>query len=289
MVSLQGRANSAMKRTTSKLLCTLDKDHKPVGGSVAAVVDAVRRGADLRRSSSFEEREAGLVEETGTLQTSWMIDDQHAGGLQTLRHPLDCGLGIRTQPSLSLWIFSAGARQRSAFVPIDGRPMDNASGQWVSVDNTPYGESADHLVPSRYRWWATDDWEEVCAHDEEGQASLADWEELKRAMDDGCRVKVGIRDLWSYLTPEGEDGPAHEVFMECTSEFSHLDQGFFGALTQPTFLLQPRVPLRFTGESFAYGWLVVRTDGQVQRQVLNPASMQWERKWSRHAVRWFVR
>ena len=131
MVSLQGRANSAMKRTTSELLCTLDQDHKRVGGSVEAVVDAVRRGADLRRSSSFEEREAGLVEETGTLQTSWVIDDEHAGGLQTLRHPLDCGLGIRTQPSMSLWIFSVGARQRSAFVPIDGRPMDNATGQWV--------------------------------------------------------------------------------------------------------------------------------------------------------------
>ncbi len=78
-----------MKRTTSKLLCTLDQDHKPVAGSVAAVVDAVRRGADLRRSSSFVEREAGLVEETGTLQTSWVIDDEHAGGLQTLRHPLE--------------------------------------------------------------------------------------------------------------------------------------------------------------------------------------------------------
>ena len=40
--------------------------------------------------------------------------------------------------------------------------MDNATGQWVSVDNAPYGGSADHLVPSRYRWWARDDWEEVC-------------------------------------------------------------------------------------------------------------------------------
>jgi hypothetical protein len=235
------------------------------------------------------EREAGLVEETGTLQTSWVFDDKHVGGLQTLRHPLDCGLGIRTRPSMSLWVFNVAARQRSAFVPLDGTPAKNATGQWVHVDNTPYDRSAENLVPTRYRWWARDDWEEVCAHDETGKASLGGWEELRKAVDGGRRVKVGIRYLWSYLTPEGEDAPTHEVFVECTSEFSHLDQGFFGALTQPTFLLRPCVPLSFTGESFASGWLVVRTDGQVQRQILNPTTMQWEQSWTRHSLRWFVR
>jgi hypothetical protein len=190
---------------------------------------------------------------------------------------------------MSLWIFNVAAVQQSAFVPLDGRPVENATGQWVHVDNTPYGKSAEHLVPTRYRWWARDDWEEVCAHDEQGRALLGGWEELRKAVDDGCRVTVGIRDLWAYMTPENEEAPAHEVFVECTSEFSHLDQGFFGALTQPTFLLRPSVPLAFAGESFASGWLVVRTDGKVQRQVLNPTTMLWERSWTRHAMRWLVR
>tara|TARA_B110000263_G_C14873416_1_gene314046 strand:+ start:34 stop:192 length:159 start_codon:yes stop_codon:yes gene_type:complete len=52
---------------------------------------------------------------------------------------------------------------------------------------------------------------------------LGGWEELRKAVDEGCRVKVGIRDLWAYMTPENEESPANEVFMECTSEFSHLD------------------------------------------------------------------
>ncbi|MDP6354590.1 MAG: hypothetical protein QF473_05805, partial [Planctomycetota bacterium] len=81
----------------------------------------------------------------------------------------------------------------------------------------------------------------------------------------------------------------HEVFIECTTEFSHVDEKFFGALTQPTFLLQPCVPLMFTGENFAPGWLVVRSDGKVQRQTLDPSSMQWKRTWDQHAVRWFAR
>ncbi len=190
---------------------------------------------------------------------------------------------------MALWVFNVAATQRSAFVPLDGRPMENANGTWVNVNNMPYASSADHLVPTRYRWWATSDWEEVCAHDENGTPSLGSWEDLRKAVEDGRRVKVGIKNLWSYLTPAGEKPLDHEVFLECTSEFSHLNQGFFGALTQPTFLLQPCVPLMFTGENFAPGWLVVRTDGKVQRQTLNLTSMQWERAWSRHALRWFVR
>lgn len=278
-----------MGRLSSSLLCAEDSEHSPIGGSVAAVADAVRRGADLRRSSSFQEKGGGLVEETGTLQTTWVFDDEHVGGLQTLRHPLDSGQGISMQPSLALWVFNVAALQRSVFVPLDGKPMENASGRWVDVDNTPYGKSPDHLVPTRYQWWAIGGWEEVCAHDENGNPSLGSWEELRKAVDEGRRVKVGIKNLWSFLTPADEKAPEHEVFMECTSEFSHIDQEFFGALTQPTFLLQPCVPLRFLGENFAPGWIVVRTDGRVQRQTLNLTNMRWKQAWGRYPLRWFAR
>jgi hypothetical protein len=50
---------------------------------------------------------------------------------------------------MSLGIFNVAAVQRSAFVPLDGRPVENASSQWVHVDNTPYGKTAEHLVATR--------------------------------------------------------------------------------------------------------------------------------------------
>ena len=118
---------------------------------------------------------------------------------------------------------------------------------------------------------------------------MGSWKDMKEAVNDGCIIKAGIKNLWSSLTPDGEESPEHEVFIECTTDFSHVDEKFFGSLTQPTFLLQPCVPLIFTGGNYSAGWLVVRSDGKVLRQILNPSCMQWERTWERCAVRWFAR
>ena len=277
------------KSSFVRLLCTPNADHKPIAGSVAAVADAVRRGADLRRFSTYNLEGTGLVEETMTLQTTWVFDDEHVGGLQTLRHPVNAGLGITMQPSMALWIFSVTSPQRSTFLPLNGKPMANATGKWVNIDNEPFGAEADEFVPRRYHWWARSDWEQICAHDKNGNPSHGSWEEIRKAVNNGRILKVGIKNLWSYLTPAGEEAPEHEVFIECTTDFSHLDEKFVGALTQPTFLLQPGVPLKFAGENFALGWLVVRSDGKVQRHTLNPTNMQWEQTWDRYAVRWFAR
>ena len=281
--------NSGEDSSFVSLLCRTNGNHEPVGGSVAAVADAVRRGADLRRFSTYHLAGTGLVEETMTLQTTWVFDDRHVGGLQTLRHPVDAALGISMQPSLALWIFGVAAPQRSTFVPLNGTPMHNATGKWVQVDNDAYSAEEAEFVPRLYQWWARSDWEQICVHDENGNPAQGNWREMRKAVNDGCILKVGIKNLWSYLTPAGEEAPEHEVFVECTTDFSHVDGEFFGVLTQPTFLLQPCVPLVFTAESFAPGWLVVRSDGKIQRQTLNPSNMQWERTWDRCAVRWFAR
>ncbi len=280
---------SGEKSSFVKLLCTTNGDHKPIAGSVADVAAAVRRGADLRRFSTYNLKGTGMVEETMTLQTTWVFDEGHVGGLQTLRHPVNAGLGISMLPSMSLWIFGVEAPQRSTFVPLNGKPVANATGKWVRVDNEPFGRETDEFVPRRYLWWARSDWKLIYAHDKNGYSSQGSWEDIRKAVKEGRILKVGIKNLWSYLTPAGDETLEHEVFIECTTDFSHLDESFVGALTQPTFLLQPSVPLKFTGENFALGWLVVRSDGKVQRVTLNPTNMQWERTWDRYAVRWFAR
>ena len=277
------------ERPSARLLCTTDGNHRPIDGSVVSVAEAVRRGGDLRRFSTYHLEGTGLVEETMALQATWVFDDQNVGGFQTLRHPVDAALGISMQPSLAVWIFGAGTPQRSTFIPLDGTPMQGATGQWVKVENDAYASVGEQLAPTQYQWWTRSGWEQICAHDEKGHPASGSWEKLREAVNDGCALKVGVKNLWSYLTPAGEVSPEHEVFIECTTHFSHLDEEFFGALTQPTLLLRPCLPLKFLGEDFAIGWLVVRSDGRIQRQTLNPSSMQWERAWGRRAVRWFAR
>ena len=88
---------------------------------------------------------------------------------------------------------------------------------------------------------------------------------------------MSIRNLWAYLSSDAESAPEHEIFIECGVQFTHLDAGFFGALTVPTLLIEPYKPLKFNKESFASGWLLVRTDGRVCRQTLDPGTMRWKR------------
>ena len=173
----QGRL-SEHGASSAVVLCRTNGRHEPTDGTVAAVADAVRRGADLRRFSTYNLRDTGRVEETMTLQTTWVFDDMNVGGLQTLRHPLNAALGIATHPCMALWIFGVGTPQRSTFVPLDGNPMQQATHRWVQVNNDAYGEEADDYVPARYQWWARFDWEQICVHDENGDSSLGSWKPL---------------------------------------------------------------------------------------------------------------
>ncbi len=271
-------------------ICSVREDFRPAEGSVGAVAEAVRRGADLRRFSTYDPESTGLVEETMSLQTTWVIDDDHVGGLSTLRHPVDCGLDFWARPTIAYWIFNVAAPSSSAMVPLDGQPADGATASWIRVDNTPFERALDQeWLSKQYHWWVRNEWEEVCCHDEHGTPSKGSWEEVRSAANDGCELKVGIRNLWSHLASPGEDRVDHEVFTSCGTQFAHVDGGFFGALTTPTFLVRPDIPLKFRDDIIEPGWLLVRTDGRVRRQTLNVSTLKWEQTWSRYGVRWFAR
>jgi len=270
-------------------LCSVGKDFRPTDGDTAAVANAVRQGADLRRFSTYSPKLTGLVEETMTLQTTWVFDNEHVGGLATLRQPINCGLDFFNGPCIAYYIFHVAAPTCMAFVPLDGSPMDKATGNWVRVDNHSFDGDKAEWLSERYHWWGRNEWEEICAHDEDGNPSLGSWEEVHRAANDGCTLKVGIRNLWNHFTTPGETPLEHEVFIECSVQFAHVDAHFFGALTVPTFLVRPCTPMKFSNEDFAPGWLLVRTDGRIQHQTLDPSTLKWERTWTRHAIRWFAR
>lgn len=271
-------------------ICSISGDFSPTAGTVADVAEAVRGGADLRRFSTYDPESTGLVEETMSLQTTWVFDQDHVGGLSTLRHPVDCGLDFWSRPTVAYWIFNVAAPSSSAMVPLDGQAADAATGRWIRVDNTPFERALDkEWLSKQYHWWVREDWEEVCCHDQDGSPSKGSWEEVRRAANDGCELKVGIRNLWSHLASAKEDPLEHEVFTTCGTQFAHVEGGFFGALTTPTFMVRPGTPLKFRDDIVEPGWLLVRTDGRVRRQTLKASTLGWEQTWSRHAVRWFAR
>jgi hypothetical protein len=271
-------------------LCRISGNFSPVSGKVEDVAEAVRHGADLRRFSTYDPDSTGLVEETMTLQTTWVFDNDHVGGLATLRQPVYCALDFAEGPSLACWIFNVAAPSGMAMVPLDGQPVKDATGKWAKVENHPFTKGDDtQWLSKEYRWWARDNWQEIYAHDEQGESLRGVWQDVREAANTGRVLKVGIRNLWAHLSPDAESAPDHEVFIECGVQFAHVDAGFFGALTIPTFLVKPRIPLQFSKESFTPGWVLVRTDGRVCRQTLDPATMRWQRDWTRHAIRWFAR
>ena len=271
-------------------VCRVGRDFRPTHGTVAAVAEAVRRGADLRRFSTYSPQTTGLVEETMTLQTTWVFDDEHVGGLATLRQPVHCALDFNFGSCMAYWIFNVAAPSAVTFIPLDGKAVDQATGNWIRVENHPFTKGSDvEWFSPEYRWWANNDWEEIYAHDEQGHAVHGSWQDIQHAANNGCVLKVGIRNLWEYLTPSGQVSPEHEVFIECGVQFVHIDSQFSGVLTIPTLMLGPCKPLKFVGETFAPGWLLVRTDGRLCRQTLEPSTMQWQRTWARHAIRWFAR
>jgi hypothetical protein len=278
----------AMNKWTK--LCSVGEDFRATEGRLASVADAVRRGADLRRYSTYDPPSTGRVEETMALQTTWVFDDGHAGGLSTLRHPAEAGLHFLKRPSMAYWIFNVTAPSSSAFVPLDGQPADGATGRWARVDERPFDSKDDAPWLSKcYHWWARDDWQEVFSHDAEGSPLQGCWQDVSRAAASGRALKVGVRNPWNHLASKTDPTPGHEVFFECGTQFAHLDAGFFAAMTIPTFLVRPCVPLGFVGEAFEPGWLLVRTDGRVERQTLNPSTLKWRCTHTRHAIRWFAR
>ena len=52
---------------------------------------------------------------------------------------------------------------------------------------------------------------------------------------------------------------------------------------------KPSIPLLYTSAGWDFGWLMVRTDGQVARLLVNPYTLKFERTTRHYALRWFVR
>lgn len=290
---------------------TLNADRSVRSGSTADLVDAIRRGADLRIGTAFRHNEHidtssdsnELVEEVAEFRQTMLLDNHWAAGIMTLRMPVQLPEGFGPRPSMSFFLYNQDGTQAIARPYLDGQqptgsigpaPLDDLSDmpKYHQHDNWDAGTNA----PSHnfvydfdsYRFLVNDRWREVLAHDHTGQTISGSVAELADAFLRGAPVKVAIRKFGVGLVPPGETAPEHEAFIHAGSCYYYTDRKLFVTGTHPAVRVKPAIPLRYGSKGWDFCWLVARTDGQVERWRCDPYTLRFDRSTHRYDMRWFV-
>lgn len=291
----------------------LDQQRKLRQGDWSALVEAVRGGADLRMKSQFyhhEHIEPGspnhaLIEEVMDWRVTHVIENRWVSACANLRQPITLlGNGFGPDPSLSLFLYNQDGQQAVARLFLDGKVREGARGPGPVVQDPAMPKyhlqevfDAETNGPSRnflydfesMTWFVRRDWTEVYSHTAEGHARSGSRQELIRAFQDGCELKVAVEGLCDDLVPPGEPRVAHETFVHCGASYCYLQDELLSVGSQPVVRVRPGIPTLYRSGGWDYGWLYVRTDGVVTRRLIDPYSRQFADSTRRHALRWFVR
>ncbi len=286
----------------------LDEERRPVAGNPEALGAAIGRGADLRIGTCFRHNEhidtasasAELIEEVAEFRVTHLLDQRWVAGFMTLRQPVALPDAFGPRASMSLFLYNQDGTQAIARLHLDGMPARGARGPSVVADHPdmPKYHQLDSWdgatnAPShnfvydfgRFRFLVRDEWQQVCATAADGRVVSGSVAALAEAFTRGLEVKVGIGGVCADL---GE-GPAHEVFVQTHSGYYYTEQRLFIAGTHPLVRVAPAIPLRYQSGNWDYGWLLVRTDGQVRGLICDPYTLEFRRPQWRCPLRWFVR
>jgi len=293
-----------------KSVLTLDRRRNRVAGTEQELIDAIRRGADLRIYTEFRHNEHldtaspndELVQEVSEFRVTYLLDDRWIAGIMTLRQPIVPPTGFGPRPSMSFFLYNQNGQQAIARPYLDGAPASGVPGPAQLADFTamPKYRQQDNWddqtnAPSHnfvyefdtYRFCVRDDWQEVLAHTADGVVLSGSLESLIAAFRQGAEVKIAIRDLSADLSDD--NGLHHEVFVQTGPGYFQTRQQLFVAGSHPVVRVRPAVPLRYETRGWDFGWLMVRTDGFVCRSLVNPYTLQFSNTDARHELRWFVR
>ncbi len=300
--------------------CALElaPSRKITSGAYADLAAAISRGADLRVYTEFTHEEHivpfgspatqdpafnGLYREIIDFRVAYLINQSHVAGVTMLRQPLEPSTGFNgTQPRMSFFLYNMDAGQACASLILDNspaaRPGTNAiepvPREMPKLRDTTAFDLGSH-APSRnfiydmevYRYFVCDNWQEVLAHDANGQVIRGSIDAIGEAQSQGREFKVGISGLCSDLAT-GQPIP-HEVFSLLGSSFYHTGRKTLESLTHPLVRVAPGIPLAYASQNWDVSWVCVNTTGQCTIRKLNP----WTRTFSDHparlALRWFVR
>jgi hypothetical protein len=307
----QNSNEAAASASSWTLAYGLDAKRKPVAGSAAKLADAIRRGADLRIGTAFRHNEhidtssksKELVQEVAEFRTTYLLGDRWTAGFMTLRLPISLPDSFGPRASMSFFLYNQDGTQAIARPHLDGLPATGQPGPspWKDDPSMPKyhqhdSQDADTNAPSHnfvydfeeFRYLVRDDWREVLSHSARGAVRSGSVKALADAFASGCEVKVAVRNLCRDLAEP--DAPAdHEVFVQAGSCYYYTEQALFIAGTHPLVRVRPAVPLRYRSRGWDFGWLMARTDGQLQRWLVDPYTLQFRKSRVRCDLRWFVR
>jgi len=113
---------------------TLNADRSVRDGSTTDLVDAIRRGADLRIGTAFRHNEHidtaspsnELIEEVAEFRQTLLLDDRWAAGIMTLRMPVELPEGFGPRPSMSFFLYNQDGTQAIARPYLDGEAPTGA-------------------------------------------------------------------------------------------------------------------------------------------------------------------
>ena len=288
-----------------------DSARTVVEGSEEALVDNIRKGADLRISVEFIHNEhidvrsesAELVREACEFGVTYLVDDRWAAGIMSLRQPVELPDGFGPRPSMSFFLYNQNGEQAIGRPFLGGSPENGIAGAapvgssgdmpkyhprdvWDAQTNAPSSNFVyDFEV---FRYFVRDCWEEVLCCDADGRTVSGAVDALAAAFTAGRAVKVGISGLCSDLAGD-EECLEHEVFVETGSGYYYVDQKLFIAGSHPVVRVKPGIPLRYQSQGWDFGWLLLRTDGTVVYRRCDPYTLNFRDDRKRHAIRWFVR
>lgn len=295
----------------------LAMDRTVRSGSERALVDAIRRGADLRVYTEFlfeehvlpysdlppQPENHGLIREIIDFRQVFLIDDRYVAGMTTLRQPMLPTIGLSTdQPMMSFFMYGMDGQQSCAnliFSPTPEQMCEPGVFEIVPAPPLMRKLSAEERfdpgtsAPSMnfvydmevYRFWVRDEWTEILSHDSDGTVTGGGFDNIEQAQREGRELKVAIRDMCADLGL----GPTHEVFTLLGSSFLHDVRKFYDCGTHPVVRVAPAIPMKYRSFNWDVCWASLRTTAQATLRKLDPYTRKFSDHRSTFACRWFVR
>jgi hypothetical protein len=294
----------------------LGADRCVVSGSEKNLAEVIGRAADLRIYTEFLHNEhidvtsdsPERIKEVAEFPITYLLNETWTAGIMTLRQPIELPTGFGPRPSMSFFMYNQNGEQAIARPFLDGRaamgPPDPVQDEppmiadpamkkyhmrdsWDDETNAPsHNFVYDFDV---FRYFVSDDWRQVLAHDDQGRVSSGSLEDLVDAFASGSAVKIAVSGLCNGLDPKTEPDIPHELFVEAGPGYYYTQQRLFMVGSHPIVRVKPAIPMRYQSRGWDFGWLMLRTDGRLVYRRCDPYTLAFDDLISHHAVRWFVR
>lgn len=295
--------------TPNRSVLEFDMHRNLVSGSQKDLRDAIRGGADLRIYTEFRHNEhidltsdnAEMIREVSDFPATYLIEDRWAAGIMTLRQPVTLPDRFGERASMSFFMYNEDGQQALARPFLDGQGVNVPDLEnWPGCDKTKWHDISlidqTSRAPSQnfiydfysYKYFVQEGWEEVYAHDCEGNAILGSPKALEEASCMGWEIKVGIKGICNGLWGE-EEQLEHELFIKTGPHYYYSESNFMVVETRPFVRVKPAIPMEYGHENWDFGWAIVRSDGHVAGLFYNPYTLEQKRTFGHHGMRWFVR